>query len=76
MTGAEFRAARERRGIDRSVLAELLGGFYSDRDIREWENSGPPPVMEEAIREALGMQNMKSRHHPPVRTPSGVRFGW
>lgn len=76
MTGLELKLARQKKGIKRGTLGELLGGYYSEQEIRRWESDHPPDCMEQQIREVLDMPGARGNHHPPVRTASGVRFGW
>lgn len=76
MTGAELRAARERRGISREVFADLIGGIGSEKQIKHWEDTNPPEYAIRRICEVLDMPSAAAGYHQPVRTASGVRFGW
>lgn len=76
MTGYEMRMARERKGISRQTLGELIGGCHSNKQIKHWEDTHPPRELQPRIREALDMQEETPRSHKAVRTSSGMRFGW
>lgn len=43
MTGAEFKAARERLGLTYSELGAILGGIRADTIRRKWEVDQPGP---------------------------------
>lgn len=43
MTGAEFKAARERLGLTYSELGAILGGIRPDTIRRKWEIDQPGP---------------------------------
>lgn len=75
MTGQEMRQARERKGLSRAMLGDFLGGYWSDKQIKHWENTHPPEHLEQRIREVLDMQGATKRHWNTLRTSSGVRFG-
>lgn len=52
MTGAEFKAARERLGLTYSELGAILGGIRADTIRRKWEidKPGPSPMACQAVR--------------------------
>jgi len=43
MTGAEFKAGRERLGLSYRELGEILGGIRADTIRRKWELDAPSP---------------------------------
>lgn len=70
-----MRAARERKGLSRALLGDFLGGYWSDKQIKHWEDTNPPEHLERSIREVLDMPVTDRKRPEVLRTSSGVRFG-
>lgn len=76
MTGPELKEARKKKDMRADILCDLLGGVYTERDVRKREKDGPPERLEEEIKEILDIPADKPKKHKAVRSSSGVRFGW
>lgn len=64
MTGDELRKLRERRGLDRNELAELmnsaLGTTYSGESIARWERGREPARKVQAFLDELAVQEFST----------------
>lgn len=73
--GEEITICRENHGFSQEGLAGMIGVSQSTLALYEKGVLNVPPDVQDTMCELFGIR-IKYLHRGPVRTGSGVRFGW